>query len=102
MEKLEIVKRFMDFIYDVPFSKFRVQDHNGWFDAIYITEMNNHVNDNKIKFVGDNRIVWGILGGRWREHEHDAVCNYSIENGKLIFTEVFKGTGSRHGTYKIE
>ena len=94
----------MDFIYDVPFSKFEVvvQEQNGWFEATADSQYGGKPNDNKIKFVGDNRIVWGILGGRWREHEHDAVCNYSIENGKLIFTEVFKGTGSRHGTYKIE
>jgi len=55
----------------------------------------------KVKFE-KGKIVWGVLNGRWRDHERDSVISYRIIQDELLISEKFNDGSLINNTFTLK
>ena len=99
MDKLELAKFVIAFIYNKETDIMTSIQRDGFIECNYIDD-DNALIDNQVLFTEGERVIWGVLKGRWRNHsrdskvfcrqEKDTVLVWEELNGKIIGSQKFK------------
>jgi hypothetical protein len=55
----------------------------------YKRESDGQFFDYKVKFFGNNKVVWGANDGRWRDTKYDERIQYYERENKLVIKQIF-------------
>jgi hypothetical protein len=76
-------------IMNQPPSIISARQENGIYLVSYKRPSYGQQFEYKIKFDGNNKVVWGNSDGRWRDTEFDEKITFSEEGTKLKITQTF-------------
>tara|TARA_R110000851_G_scaffold231366_1_gene384191 strand:- start:995 stop:1300 length:306 start_codon:yes stop_codon:yes gene_type:complete len=100
MNKLEIAKYIIAYIYIREVDMMESFQRKDYIECNYTNEENKLI-DNKLRFLENNQVLWGILNGRWRDNEKDSKLVYEIKDGFLVVMEKLNGQLIGSKSFKI-
>jgi hypothetical protein len=100
MEELEIAKYIIAYIYQTQVGIMKSVQRKDFIECNYTNEANKLI-DNKLKFIENNQVIFGILKGRWREDPKDSQFFYKIKDGFLVVSEKLNGHLIGADSYEI-
>jgi hypothetical protein len=87
--KDEVAKFTIAAIMNQPPSIMSTQEENGVYIVSYNRPSDGEAFKYKIKFEGNDKVIWGNSDGRWREDQYDEVITYIEKGDKMLITQKF-------------
>jgi hypothetical protein len=93
----EIAKYSISKLNNIPFETIKSNTETDYIKVFY-TRKDGTKWQYKVK-LKDNKIIWGILDGRWRDLEEDGTIEYQIRGNELIISEIFSDGSKSEKTF---
>ena len=75
---------------------------DGIYYTTYVRSDDNSTWNNKVKFIGENQLLWASEPGRWRDNELDEKIYWSEDGSQVTITTVYSDNSKSENAFKYK